>query len=796
MALNSNSVGQVSRAASLLPNPEVVRKELAVAYSVLGNEEMAMFAVAKALAQQPVFAKSQKGNRKPRAKQRERRASYRSLIGYPETLRLRVLVELDDAEVALEKAGYLMTPEQQLLCYVKQIAKRTLMHNSFYAAIGMGQVLCRYTSQEVIRLYDDVTRSTLRTLKKDPKACTRAKERFFLTFIDRFENRVDLHTNGPAHELKSHHANPAEAAIVKHGLELFLPQAAAATSPPSLLKRWWGQKQDDSVVEADNVRKFLLPHEFNKLAQSMKLKPRGPMEQHLWIPDIRCPSTPPRAPEEFLEGDSMPDFDLDKLATLVAEEQHRISLVSPDTLRIVVDNVDRGPVPAGATRSAMILEDSAGVVRLRGHGEDGELVTVATYILTRDEEGESCEFALPNGEKLMATFECNDDDTVRAVFALVAPPSAPLAESVSEGLNGSWRILVLGQAGAGKTSFLSAMYALLADRPLKKTEEDVKVLLDTSSSARTIRESESGTGGRKMISTQSSHMMDLVTSHREALVGFFRATVCKAVEAEDLFLDVCLKAMGLRDRWPDAPDEKRWLFGIARSVRAEHLRRRSGEAEWARIDRLVSTQHEVFSEFIEEAQRRALEIEPAPRVVIDEVSRGRSLGMLSIILLLADVIVASLVGRIFFATHLLALIPVALTLALSGVLCREWWKSRWSVRLFNRYHASRLAIEALRGDLNSDGNVDNPDVPTADWRWVPLSKKLRWMIKDGKTAGSPCSLANNASPEELAGVCMNARDIQLESAQSIARAIVLARPIRSDRQLLEVIREGLVQSID
>lgn len=62
-----------------------------------------------------------------------------------------------------------------------------------------------------------------------------------------------------------------------------------------------------------------------------------------------------------------------------------------------------------------------------------------------------------------------------------------------------------------------------------------------------------------------------------SLLGYFRRQPGVGGRAEDLLQDTFLRAWRGRDRWPETVSARAWLFGIARHVRLDALRRQRPE---------------------------------------------------------------------------------------------------------------------------------------------------------------------------------------------------------------------------
>ena len=87
----------------------------------------------------------------------------------------------------------------------------------------------------------------------------------------------------------------------------------------------------------------------------------------------------------------------------------------------------------------------------------------------------------------------------------------------------------------------------------------------------------------------------LVELHQRAVYGFLRARLLEPADAEDLCQEVFLRCYLGREKFERAPAVRPWLFGIARNLLREHIRKitRRREVAWTELclelDSLVET---------------------------------------------------------------------------------------------------------------------------------------------------------------------------------------------------------------
>jgi RNA polymerase sigma-70 factor (ECF subfamily) len=77
----------------------------------------------------------------------------------------------------------------------------------------------------------------------------------------------------------------------------------------------------------------------------------------------------------------------------------------------------------------------------------------------------------------------------------------------------------------------------------------------------------------------------LVSRHQGAVYGYLRARLLQSADAEDLTQEVFLRCYQARARFDTTSLVRPWLFGIARNLLREHLRRlrRRKESAWTEM---------------------------------------------------------------------------------------------------------------------------------------------------------------------------------------------------------------------
>jgi energy-coupling factor transporter ATP-binding protein EcfA2 len=733
---------------------QTLGEELLVAYAVLRDPEKAMEAVARAAAQLPFSSAQQIDNRRRRYEPKsEARDSYRPLTGKRELFRFLLFDEMDELEIAEEGAGRLLTPEDQLRCYVKQIIKTVLNHNSFYAAVGMAEVLCDYSAQQTIEMYDLVTRS--RAEHKDWAACSHARLTFLNNVVHRFNGRVELRKEGPAYKLNWRTPTATEVELVKCSLAHLLPPLFPPPTPTAgngFLTRI-SPVLHESFTEMNRIYRFLHPQQFRELPA---LIPSGcaaePFEDHLRVLDTGAPSpTDPNSDSNLDHRE--PHFDLDRLKELIKRYRNRRRRLAPGSLCIRVDGVDRGFIDIQNPACNVVLEEGASVVKLVVRDHEQESVTLATYVLTYDSaKAEHWQVDVPGAGQIRVKFDYRNDESVSASFGLRSELEDVYAaigtreddnneklthEAIGANLEDNQRIVLVGGFGSGKTVFAQVIGELL------KRAKDALIQLGS---------------------------YPVVLRSRFSLRG--------------------------------NEDREREAAMILAQASYRKLRNRSTANKADEIDRLVDRQAAAFDEFLTQAQAHGVSIEPTPSVYERHATLSKMFGTLGILFGLCEGV------ALWFSEKLLGALGVSIT-SLSMILTTlasfaargMRWRFSWSSRLYRRYYQAEHLIILLRADLDED-RIDyfTESGEVVDWRDLPLARTLGWLLRSRapQQANKPSWflglrksgitgpwIGNTISEAELSRVICELGEER--RARRIARAIVRARPFTNTTHLAQAL---------
>jgi len=323
----------------------ILTEECRVAHTVLWDEEKAVRVVARAASRLPFCAAQQLDNRRRRYQPiRKGRESYRPLTGKRELLRFLVLAGLDEAEVEEERAGRLLGPADQIRCYVKQIVKTVLKYNSFYGAVAAANILCDFSAQETLEMYDLVAKSRARA--KDWAACSRVRTAFLRIIEKRFGNRAQLRKEGNSYRLNWRRATADEVELVKRTLTQLLPPLSPPPAPTranAFLERI-SPFLEESFREINSIHRFLDPAQFQELAAEVTgSRAAGLFEARLRVLDTGQHSGP-NPGSRLQEHAGRNDFDLERLRNLIVRYKERGRRVAPGWLSIQVDSIDRAVI--------------------------------------------------------------------------------------------------------------------------------------------------------------------------------------------------------------------------------------------------------------------------------------------------------------------------------------------------------------------------------------------------------------------------------------------------------------------
>ncbi|MGC4004107.1 MAG: sigma-70 family RNA polymerase sigma factor [Pirellulales bacterium] len=77
----------------------------------------------------------------------------------------------------------------------------------------------------------------------------------------------------------------------------------------------------------------------------------------------------------------------------------------------------------------------------------------------------------------------------------------------------------------------------------------------------------------------------LIQRHQQAVYGFLRARVLEPSDAEDMSQEVFLRSYTAKARFESGEMVRPWLYGIARNLLREHIRRskRRKEVAWTEL---------------------------------------------------------------------------------------------------------------------------------------------------------------------------------------------------------------------
>jgi RNA polymerase sigma-70 factor (ECF subfamily) len=127
----------------------------------------------------------------------------------------------------------------------------------------------------------------------------------------------------------------------------------------------------------------------------------------------------------------------------------------------------------------------------------------------------------------------------------------------------------------------------------------------------------------------------IVLRHQGAVYGYLRARVLQPIDAEDLTQEVFLRCYVARGRFDDTSLVRPWLFGIARNLLREHVRKqkRRKEVAWTELclelEELSPLEHDEYDDFLGflpgclqslgQSARQALELYYAARLRLAEI---------------------------------------------------------------------------------------------------------------------------------------------------------------------------------
>jgi DNA-directed RNA polymerase specialized sigma24 family protein/GTPase SAR1 family protein len=292
---------------------------------------------------------------------------------------------------------------------------------------------------------------------------------------------------------------------------------------------------------------------------------------------------------------------------------------------------------------------------------------------------------------------------------------------------------------------------------------------------------------------------DLWSAHASTIHQYFRARRFTESDSCDLVQETFLRVWERREAFPTEPYLLvPWLYGIARTVAKHALRRESLEVQhcYGRLRALMLTEGHAFEEFAQKATARKLSLEPIPRLIEEDLRLSRKWGVSASMAAILDAAVLRVFQAHHFSSPLRGVIVGALIVSsvVTGISFCYWWKLSWSRRLFRKYHGARRAIEELMtGAVLRNAAKEEVRQECSDWRSVSLARRFSSMMWGGKVPLSTGTVANAGDMDELVSLMSHIEvgGISDGRAREVARAITIARPIRSAAQLGKILEEAL-----
>lgn len=764
------SAAPVSIATLMALDDQILLEELRVAYMILRNKQLAMEAVAQAAAMLPYTSAEQIRNRLRNAATSKGRASYRSFAGRRELLRFLVLAKTGPLERAQEAAGNLLTPGAQLLCCMRVLVKSVLQLNSFYAAVVMGMLLCGYSDEETMAMYDQVILA--RSKRKDRTACARAMDTVGHRLMDRFAERLQWAEDEST--VQTRRATPAETESVIRHLSLLMPPQSESPKPTpgnGFLARVL-PILEESFAEVKHTYRFFEIPRFNELTGVISNgRPGGTFEARLRIPDIAVPTTTGPDSDGGCNDGPAPEFDTDRLKVMIEDYRDRRKHTAPGTLRIRVDDIDRGALDAKSSGFGALLEQGAGMVEVVGHTYSGEPVSLGAYILTYDSPKAECwNLDIDGVGQVCMDFDYRDDDCVSAVFSVC-----------SDRVESTFPL------------------AIRADSPETDPRDSGLRLADADHQQLVIR-GEYGFGKTRAVLNWIADLLDPRMEHRS-----FKDLFENALDYLDYYRLVLRDLLGQRSCEVDIKGTAMVWARVHYSV----VRKQSLADDSREIDQLVARQAQVFDDFLNKWQLHELVPISIPSIYEPHQKLARGFGALAIASLASEGL-----GLYFLSDLLKTLGPSITALALTGSALAAFVSGRlarhfgWSLRLYRKYYQAEYSIALLRsglerlfgpGPIEALSASEGADLAerrgVTDWRGLPLARTLAFLLRSPgiqNSSNTASWIVNSISEKQLVQVL---RELGEERrARRIAKAVISARPFESAFHLAQALGSVLALS--
>lgn len=431
-----------------LPDKESYARAFELAFFLLGDKRLAEFIAREvSLKLNLDFRLMKKGRESYKAE-----SFYRVKLNKVLMLDKMVYTKVREHEPVSLRAdgggGGLQVDERTMIVrYISEIVSDSLNRDSFYLAIGLLRILFNYETEEVRKVCEVLIQNPD---VPDADSCRRKKSGLMKKLQERFNGSLEIIEVGGQREqrFRAHVDSSRFIELVQECLNIFTPRKPGCFHlPPQFdpLNHVIAQLQNPNGHKShslERLRMHMLIHPpcLEPILNSLKFLAHA---RRLEIPLFQINNEGSVPPSNDSSGPNPnPAENLQCLEDECRQQQKRRERISPDEIRVLVDNVERGVMKLNEPQRLKIeLEDGEGIIEFSGQDKQGRLC-LGLHFLSWDsneitEEPEVYRLAINRGR--MVRFDITylkdaDGDAVGAVIDCAYQASSIWSRAWREGL--------------------------------------------------------------------------------------------------------------------------------------------------------------------------------------------------------------------------------------------------------------------------------------------------------------------------------------------------------------------------
>src|ERR1035441_1622035 len=354
-----------------------------LAYFILPDHDTAVDIVSEAYALLPITASVQLKRSTYAPEGEFKRAKVQLDPG--QILQYLVLYRSEPIEVAGERTGNFGIDDLTVR-FVKQIARRIILHNSFYACIGVTRVLCNYKTTEALDMFAFVADNR----PKEDSECRRVRSRFIKALEARFGPLLTVTTTERGEkQFTSRVLSEFDVSLATLAMERFTPWGTSHVIPEkyrlangTLAELFCGGKSGDAEcqIELNRMHVFLDPECYGRLLRSLGIV--APLKEKLMLPEFSCSNNAGDSAKNRTLAPRFGDADVTRIAEASKRQALLREVAAAGEIKVRVDGIDIEQFSINRASSARIkVSSGAEIIELVGRA-GGEEVVLAGYVLT------------------------------------------------------------------------------------------------------------------------------------------------------------------------------------------------------------------------------------------------------------------------------------------------------------------------------------------------------------------------------------------------------------------------------